>query len=531
VRRATLILTRAGVSDRRVISSDDRGLFLFEDLPGGVYTLSASKGGFLPASYGAAKAGLPAAPIPVADGQRVALAPLALTSGSVITGRITDDVGLPVADAAVYAAQYEISNGVRRRRNLPAGPIRVTTNAHGDYRIFGVSAGDYLVGAVAANAPLGGTVVTAAELQWAQRQSQAAGSAGPQPAAPGAATPDVSPAAGRAFGDAMTYFPGTVDIGAAAIVSLGRAQERGGLDFRLQKLPLARVRGIVVGPDGQPVPSATLIRSPKAESIVPSSGGFAERGMADGTFVVRGGVPPGEHIVSVRSAARPASTTQAVLWGRAELNIHGEDVTDLTIQLQPTVALSGVLVFEGTSPVPSSLGGVRLRLTASPETPVPFGSFVGSVQPDRSFKIPSLEPAHYRMTITVPSLLSGATEWVVKSAVLGGRDILDAAIDVRPGEDLTGVVVTLSDRHTELSGTLTDSAVLPAGVCYRSRPLDSRLPLDQARSCRWQGRLSHHRIAGRRVLCRRADRARSIARVRAGVSRATRAGVAEDHAD
>jgi len=46
-------------------------------------------------------------------------------------------------------------------------------------------------------------------------------------------------------------------------------------------------------------------------------------------------------------------------------------------------------------------------------------------------------------------------DWWLRSAVLNGRDLLDAAIDVQPGQDLSGIEFTLTDRHNELSGTLT----------------------------------------------------------------------------
>jgi hypothetical protein len=36
--------------------------------------------------------------------------------------------------------------------------------------------------------------------------------------------------------------------------------------------------------------------------------------------------------------------------------------------------------------------------------------------------------------------------WMLAAATLGGRDILDEPIDLPPGADLTGIVLTLTDR-------------------------------------------------------------------------------------
>jgi hypothetical protein len=51
--------------------------------------------------------------------------------------------------------------------------------------------------------------------------------------------------------------------------------------------------------------------------------------------------------------------------------------------------------------------------------------------------------------------------WFAKSATLNGQAVLDTVIDIRPGENVN-LVVTFSDRTTELSGTITNRASAPA---------------------------------------------------------------------
>ena len=46
----------------------------------------------------------------------------------------------------------------------------------------------------------------------------------------------------------------------------------------------------------------------------------------------------------------------------------------------------------------------------------------------------------------------------MKSALLKGRDVSDGRFEARPGGDLDGVVITLTDRPTEVSGRLVDAA-------------------------------------------------------------------------
>jgi hypothetical protein len=56
--------------------------------------------------------------------------------------------------------------------------------------------------------------------------------------------------------------------------------------------------------------------------------------------------------------------------------------------------------------------------------------------------------------------------WMLKSAVVDGRDLLDTSLEIRANENVEGLVVTFSDRYTELTGTLLDAAGVPAPGFY-----------------------------------------------------------------
>ena len=45
--------------------------------------------------------------------------------------------------------------------------------------------------------------------------------------------------------------------------------------------------------------------------------------------------------------------------------------------------------------------------------------------------------------------------------VARGQDLLDATLDVAPGQDVSGLTVVFSDRQTDLRGTFFDSAEHP----------------------------------------------------------------------
>jgi hypothetical protein len=46
--------------------------------------------------------------------------------------------------------------------------------------------------------------------------------------------------------------------------------------------------------------------------------------------------------------------------------------------------------------------------------------------------------------------------WAVKSIMLEGQDITDTPYDFKPGHDIAGITVTLTDRLTDLSGAVHD---------------------------------------------------------------------------
>jgi hypothetical protein len=69
----------------------------------------------------------------------------------------------------------------------------------------------------------------------------------------------------------------------------------------------------------------------------------------------------------------------------------------------------------------------------------------------------NIVPGKYQLTFTgVPA------GWIVKSAVARGQETLDAPLEIGPNDNTSDWVVTLTDRPSELSGTLRDAAGRPA---------------------------------------------------------------------
>ena len=82
---------------------------------------------------------------------------------------------------------------------------------------------------------------------------------------------------------------------------------------------------------------------------------------------------------------------------------------------------------------------------------------------DGTFAFTGVVPGTYALSARFsPPPGTPADAWMVKSIQSGGRDVSDAPIDVRQGADVSDVVITFTDRTSEVSGTIFDANGKPA---------------------------------------------------------------------
>jgi protocatechuate 3,4-dioxygenase beta subunit len=483
-RRARVTLAGDALRGGRSVTTDDQGRYAFNDLPEGRFTLSASKTGYLTVSYGqrVAGSGRPGTPIVLQADQRLSIA-LQLPRGGVISGTVLDEQGEAVPGTLVRAFRFSFQSGSRRLQ--PAGSD--ATDDRGIYRIYGLQLGDYLVGA----SPRTSTSPGAPGLERLQA-AVASGRVG-APAVRAAATlfAGMDDGAGTpapdegANGYAPVYYPGTPVSTSATAITLNVGEERLGVDFQLQLVPMARVEGIVVFPGGQE-PAGLQVRLVNVGDEIEGIGDTSARVEGDGHFRFDS-VPPGQYSVIARSggagpvgplarglaagragraggpgsleappgrgAGRPASTPR--LWAAADLTVEGRDVPDVVLTLQSGFSVSGRLEFRGTTlERPADLTGIRVTLT--PAGMAEGGralavAAAGRVDEHGAFSVDGVIPGRYRLASAGPG------GWILESAVIGGQDALEVPIELRSSQNLTGAVITFTDQQTMLSGTVTNA--------------------------------------------------------------------------
>ena len=441
VARAVVTLTGATLRPSLVAVADAAGRFTFSGLPAGHFTVIATKSTYLPMAYGQATPGRGAGlPITLAEGQQVTGLSWKIPRAGVISGRVLDDRGQPMRDAPIVLMQYRQSEDGRSLEAVPGA--RPLTDSAGAYRATGILPGEYYVSAL----PPGGYVylpepfvpvgeearqVGAAELQWALKELK-----GPFGAAEPAPGPNVT--------YTRMFFPGTPDAVDATPVVLTLGEERRGVDILMRLLRSARIEGRVVGPDGQPVERPRISMSGASTS-------------APGSTFARRNLPPGKYTITVHGA-------RETLFGRVTVDLNGEDVLGVEIKLAPSASVSGRVTFESASgQAPSDASSVRISLRPNRSILIQVPAAANG-----TFTLAGPEPGRYRLhaaMTTAPGAPSGSS-WVLKSAMLNGRDVTDEPFEIGPGERVSDVVVTLTDRPTELTGVLQDTTGQPAPGFY-----------------------------------------------------------------
>jgi len=425
--------------------TDATGRFAFGSIPSGRYTMTVTKPAYLTAYYGTGEGVLPPGlPIAVDEGKPVSGLTLRLVPGGVITGTIVDEHGQPMSNARIQVLQPFGSGTDRRLATLviQGAPF---TDDRGVFRIYGLQAGKYAVAALQTTASRPG--MDGGDLRLASTSN-------------------------RPVSYAPVYYPGTMMSSDAAFVEVASGRETSGIDIVMRLVPTARVEGTGTRADGQPVSGIQVQVFPRDASQLPTTQSTGGHTPADGLsfHFVTNNVPPGQYVVTARATDRRPPATLAtpgpvrVLWAQQDVDVNGEDVSGITLVLQPALTITGRVAFEGTT-MEALFDAKNLRVILTATGAVGAGAFTPTplVNEAGRFTIPNVVPGRYTLAVSALSLVGNAPTgiWSLVSAMAGGRDLLDYPLEVRPGEPVPEIVVTYANQTAELSGRLLDAAGKP----------------------------------------------------------------------
>lgn len=393
-------------------STGEDGSFAMKDIEPGRYRLSVMRNGYVRLEYGARGPGRPGATLNLNRGQRLTELNFALVKQSVITGRVVDEDGEPVSRASVFASRYAWIQG--RKVLRPYGFSQ--TDDRGVYRIHDLPAGKYLVAA---------SPTTMGYVGIAQSR-------------PALEEPEES--------YTPTYYPGTTDAATAAQVEAGVGTETQGIDIRMIKAPTVRVRGRVVNPFSTRPGRTIVTLLPRGVQVFSSADRRPAMVDRRGNFEFRG-VTPGAYILSTNyfeGGNRYAA--------QATLDVGRSPVDGITLTIGPGEVLEGAVKLEGDTPLP---GGTDLRIALENRDAPMFGSAMGEIKDDLSFKVSNVQ-----LGVVQVRLFGLPGGYYLKAARYGQEDVLANGLDLTQGA-AGKLEVTISPAAARVEGVVLDAKQQP----------------------------------------------------------------------
>ena len=149
-------------------------------------------------------------------------------------------------------------------------------------------------------------------------------------------------------------------------------------------------------------------------------------------------------------AAAPAAAPPQREFAVASVNVAGEDITGMVVVGTRGAKAMGTLTYEGGTK-PEGTTGIRVTAPSVDVDSNPMPSFGASTVKDTGvFEMEGLMGARVFRVANLPK------GWYLKRVTLNGEDVTDKGLDFKPGSDVSGIDIELTNKTTSVSGTVTD---------------------------------------------------------------------------
>jgi protocatechuate 3,4-dioxygenase beta subunit len=420
ISKATLDLqstTDSTVRYPAVTASDGR--FVFRNVLPGRYSLTAIRSGYVRSQFGQRGPNSSTATILVTSGQSVLDVRIWMVQSSVISGRLLDVDGEPVADAQVHAWKISYRDGFRTMVPIDSQ----ASDDLGEYRLFGLPPGQYYVTAqpesrsfirspayAALGPPIPGAVVTSF-------------SAGQSGAITDPATS--TRAAGKDY--APVFYGNTTDQFSATPINLPAGTDLRSVDIAISRIPLGTIAGKVFDVStGQPT-RATVTASPIGPNTPFTT--LSNVGVTGGRIVVDNGMrfsvnpggeftgpmlPQGKYLLTAFLDAQGRRMS-----GQSILELGSANLTDARILISPVPDVSGRVTIE-SGPGVAAAAVERVKVGLKSTVSVAMDLNPQPVSAAGTFTLRNETAGDYVVTVS-----PGMEKGYVKSIKLGNADILN----------------------------------------------------------------------------------------------------------
>jgi hypothetical protein len=403
----------------RPATTDEEGNFKVDDLPLGSYRVVPQVSGYVnaPGNNRLYRTGESAT--------------FTMVKGGVITGKVLDGAGQPLVGATVQALRTRDGEG---RTKIPGSSMRdAQSDDRGTYRIYGLEAGSYVV--------------------------------------------STSGGYGMYYNDgvieAPTYHPnGTRDTAQEVVVQQGSVVT--GIDVRHRGERGALVSGTFSGlvefkSESGPGPNVALTHATTNSLVAQayaapgsvSKSGFAFYGIADGEYELSA-----RRQVFNRQAGDVAAASEA-----RKIVVKGSDVTGIDLKLLPLASIAGRIALEPIEkkdcPITRRGGLEELTLTYQRDEndARTLGLTETALDEKYEFVFQELLAGRYRLIAQLPSdhwyLKAMTVTAPTKTPAAKPLDVARQGLNVKSGEKLTGVMLTIAEGAAELRGRI-EGKNLPA---------------------------------------------------------------------
>jgi Carboxypeptidase regulatory-like domain len=381
--------------------TDAEGRYELTQLPAGRYQLTATRGGYVEVAYGQRRPFERGRPLELGEGAVLEKIDFALPPGAVVTGRVVDETGDPVAHVSVSLERRRYIDGARRL----VAQSGSSTDDRGEFRIFGVPPGEYVLVAKFDTMDLG----SRDRVRYVP-----------------------------------TYYPGTPVAAEAQRVSVGPGQEMPGIMIALVRAATATVRGVVRSSGQASFGPFTFVTARETSG----ARAYGQMAMAvaggDGSFTIAGLIP-GTYLLEARS---PSGSEFA----STEVVVEGADVAGVTLMLSKGATARGRIRFDTGDP-PQGLRPSQVFVMPTFVDPVgdhqmtDMGGGPPVTHDDWTFVLQGLRGRGFIRAGTMG-------DWQMKRVRREGVDVTDTPLDF--AADVNGLEIELTQRVTTVSGGVSD---------------------------------------------------------------------------